>query len=251
VQELVLEAYETGKLIALIPFAAKVLEACTKSKIFAPPNVWVMAIMRLFAEIYQIPELKLNLKFEIELLCNHMGLDLNGTLSLCVCRVCRVCVRQQPADHLYPSSTEIKPTEALKDKLRPDSQDFTAPPPAAALAPGTFWKTTRPHLSSLLTPNVVSMQHQLLLPLPRSRLRMSLWSPASRPSRLPASRLLWPSSLSSRLSERRFSSRPRRPRCRPGPRACGRSTRTFRSSASSRTSSDASPWPSTRPSRRF
>lgn len=81
-QELVLEAYETGKLIALIPFAAKVLEACTKSKIFAPPNVWVMAIMRLFAEIYQIPELKLNLKFEIELLCNHMGLDLNGTLSL-------------------------------------------------------------------------------------------------------------------------------------------------------------------------
>lgn len=106
-KELVLEAYETGKLIALIPFAAKVLEACTKSKIFAPPNVWVMAIMRLFAEIYQIPELKLNLKFEIELLCNHMGLDLN----------------------------EIKPTEALKDKLRPDSQDFTAPPPAAALAP--------------------------------------------------------------------------------------------------------------------
>jgi hypothetical protein len=35
--------------------------------------------MRLLAEIYQIPELKLNLKFEIELLCNHLGLDLNGT----------------------------------------------------------------------------------------------------------------------------------------------------------------------------
>lgn len=81
-QELVLEAYETGKLIALIPFTAKVLEACTKSKIFAPPNVWVMAIMRLLAEIYQIPELKLNLKFEIELLCNHLGLDLNGTVPV-------------------------------------------------------------------------------------------------------------------------------------------------------------------------
>jgi len=80
-QELIVEAYETGKLIALIPFTAKVLEACAKSKIFAPPNVWVMAIMRLISEIYQIPELKLNLKFEIELLCSHLGLDLSGMLG--------------------------------------------------------------------------------------------------------------------------------------------------------------------------
>ena len=62
---------------------AKVLEACGKSKIFAPPNVWVMAHMRLLVEIYTIPELKLNLKFEIELLCNNLGLDINGNSSLC------------------------------------------------------------------------------------------------------------------------------------------------------------------------
>jgi len=104
-KELIVEAYETGKLIALIPFTAKVLEACAKSKIFAPPNVWVMAIMRLISEIYQIPELKLNLKFEIELLCSHLGLDLS----------------------------EIKPTEVLKDKFRPDSQDFTSPNQAGPL----------------------------------------------------------------------------------------------------------------------
>ncbi len=78
-KELIFNAYETGKLIAVIPFVAKVLEASAKSKIFAPPNVWVMALMRLLAEIYHIPELKLNLKFEIELLCQHLELDLTGT----------------------------------------------------------------------------------------------------------------------------------------------------------------------------
>ena len=78
-QELIFEAYEKGRLIAVIPFVCKVLEACSKSKIFAPPNVWVMAHMRLLVEIYMIPELKLNLKFEIELLCNNLGVDLNGT----------------------------------------------------------------------------------------------------------------------------------------------------------------------------
>jgi CCR4-NOT transcription complex subunit 1 len=80
-QELILEAYEKGRLLAVIPFAAKILESCAKSKIFAPPNVWVMAIMRLLAEIYHMPDLKLNLKFEIELLCNHLALDLNGNFG--------------------------------------------------------------------------------------------------------------------------------------------------------------------------
>lgn len=89
-----------------------------------------MAIMRLLAEIYQIPELKLNLKFEIELLCNHLGLELNGLQFSKI-----IYLTQGFSLILLLFAPDIKPSEALKDRMRPDSQDFTAPPPASA--PGT------------------------------------------------------------------------------------------------------------------
>lgn len=75
-KELIFDAYERARLIAVIPFVAKVLDACTRSKIFVPPNAWVMAQLRLLAEIYNEPELKLNLTFEIEVLCNNLQLDI-------------------------------------------------------------------------------------------------------------------------------------------------------------------------------
>lgn len=76
-KDLLCQAYDQGTLVAIVPFVAKIMEACTQSKVFKPPNPWVVAIMRLMAEIYQLPDLKLNLKFEIELLCNNLQLDLN------------------------------------------------------------------------------------------------------------------------------------------------------------------------------
>lgn len=76
-KDLLCQGYDQGTLVALVPFVAKIMEACTQSKVFKPPNPWVVAIMRLMAEIYQLPDLKLNLKFEIELLCNNLQLDLN------------------------------------------------------------------------------------------------------------------------------------------------------------------------------
>jgi CCR4-NOT transcription complex subunit 1 len=74
---LLLRAYKQGTMPALVPFVAKILEACMLSKAFRPPNPWVMAIMQLMAEIYHLPNTKLNMKFEIELLCNNLQLDLN------------------------------------------------------------------------------------------------------------------------------------------------------------------------------
>ena len=82
-KSLVFDAYERGRLIAVIPFVAKVLDACTRSKIFAPPNVWVMAQLKLLAEIYNEPDLKLNLTFEIEVLCNNLHLDIRRMLRRC------------------------------------------------------------------------------------------------------------------------------------------------------------------------
>jgi CCR4-NOT transcription complex subunit 1 len=71
-----MEGYEHKRLIVVIPFVCKVLEQCGNSKVFNPPNPWVMGIMRLLAELYHFAELKLNLKFEIEVLCKNIKLDI-------------------------------------------------------------------------------------------------------------------------------------------------------------------------------
>ncbi|KAH6563032.1 hypothetical protein BASA62_008802 [Batrachochytrium salamandrivorans] len=71
-KELLLEGYMSNRLIVVIPFVCKVLEQCGSSKVFKPPNPWLMAILRLLAELYHFAELKLNLKFEIEVLCKNI-----------------------------------------------------------------------------------------------------------------------------------------------------------------------------------
>uniref|UniRef100_A0A0K2T7H7 CCR4-NOT transcription complex subunit 1 n=1 Tax=Lepeophtheirus salmonis TaxID=72036 RepID=A0A0K2T7H7_LEPSM len=79
---LIIEAYHNGQheLFYIVPFIAKVMESCARSRVFKPPCPWTMGIMNLLAELHQEHDLKLNLKFEIEVLCKTLNLDLN-TLS--------------------------------------------------------------------------------------------------------------------------------------------------------------------------
>ncbi|KAI8608596.1 CCR4-Not complex component, Not1-domain-containing protein [Chytriomyces sp. MP71] len=75
-KELLMEGFESDRLIVVLPFACKVLEQCHDSKAFKPPNPWLMAIMKLLSELYHFADLKLNLKFEIEVLCKKIQLDI-------------------------------------------------------------------------------------------------------------------------------------------------------------------------------
>ncbi|KAH0855728.1 hypothetical protein HID58_083989 [Brassica napus] len=81
-KSLIIDAYEKGLLIAILPFTAKVLESCQSSIAYQPPNPWTMPILGLLSEIYSMPNLKMNLKFEIEAtmlfaewcqICSHPG----------------------------------------------------------------------------------------------------------------------------------------------------------------------------------
>lgn len=84
-KSLLVEAYHKGQqeLLYVVPFVAKVLESCAKSRVFRPPNPWTMAIMNVLAELHQEPDLKLNLKFEIEVLCKNLSIDV-GVRVQCV-----------------------------------------------------------------------------------------------------------------------------------------------------------------------
>ncbi|KAL5571856.1 hypothetical protein UlMin_021453 [Ulmus minor] len=89
-KSLIIEAYEKGLMIAVIPFTSKILEPCQNSLAYQPPNPWTMGILGLLAEIYSMPNLKMNLKFDIEVLFKNLSVDLK----------------------------EITPTSLLKDRKR-------------------------------------------------------------------------------------------------------------------------------------
>jgi CCR4-NOT transcription complex subunit 1 len=76
-KDMLLEAYDNTRLIVAIPFVCKSLEPCASSRIFKPPNPWLMAVIGLLAELYHFAELKLNLKFEIEVLCKALDVSLD------------------------------------------------------------------------------------------------------------------------------------------------------------------------------
>jgi CCR4-NOT transcription complex subunit 1 len=74
-KQLLTEAFHTQRLIVVIPFICKVLAQGKFSTIFKPSNPWVMDIIKALMELYPRPELKLNQKFEIEVLCQELELD--------------------------------------------------------------------------------------------------------------------------------------------------------------------------------
>ncbi|KAF7547803.1 hypothetical protein G7046_g8897 [Stylonectria norvegica] len=74
-KQLLIEAHDTKRLIVVIPFVCKVLLQGVSSAVFRPPNPWLMDIIHFLIELYHNAELKLNLKFEIEVLCKGLNLD--------------------------------------------------------------------------------------------------------------------------------------------------------------------------------
>jgi CCR4-NOT transcription complex subunit 1 len=82
-KELLLQGYETGKLIAVAPFLAKTMEGAKNSVIFRPPNPWLMGILGVFRSVYDVEGLKMNIKFEVEVLCKNLGIKLEDIPLRC------------------------------------------------------------------------------------------------------------------------------------------------------------------------
>lgn len=73
--DLLLEGYQTERLIVVIPFTCKVLVQGARSVIFKPPNPWVMEILGVLIELYNRIDLHITQKFEIEVLCNELAIN--------------------------------------------------------------------------------------------------------------------------------------------------------------------------------
>lgn len=76
--DLLVEGYHMQKLMLVIPFTCNVLSQGARSRIFKPPNPWVIEVIAGLMELYEKAEIKLNLKFEIEVLLKEFGLQLDS-----------------------------------------------------------------------------------------------------------------------------------------------------------------------------
>ena len=72
-----MEGYDGNRLSKAIPFVCKILEQSAMSVVFVQPNPWLMGVLGLLAELYQFADLRLNLKFEIEVLCKALRINLD------------------------------------------------------------------------------------------------------------------------------------------------------------------------------
>ena len=108
-KELLLQGYETGKLIAVSPFLAKTLEGAKNSIVFRPPNPWVMGILGVFRAVYSVDGLKMNIKFEVEVLCKNLGMKLEDIPLRRIILARRIApVKEKNPDFNIKSSTVPK-----------------------------------------------------------------------------------------------------------------------------------------------
>lgn len=73
-KELLIQAYQHGKLLAIIPFTCRIMDSCNTSTVFATSNPWVTAILSLLVEIMDQPDLLMNLAIVIELTFKNLNL---------------------------------------------------------------------------------------------------------------------------------------------------------------------------------
>jgi CCR4-NOT transcription complex subunit 1 len=78
VKDILIQGYDNKRLIVAIPFVCNLLASCKESVVFHLPNPWLSAMLGLLVEIYTFPEVRLNLKFEIEVLFTKLEVALNA-----------------------------------------------------------------------------------------------------------------------------------------------------------------------------
>jgi CCR4-NOT transcription complex subunit 1 len=118
--------YETGRLIAVCTFVAKVIEAVKDSKVFRPPNPWLMAILGVLRELHEIEDLKLNIKFEVQVLCKNINVKIDDIKKTNFLSKCTAPVK----DHRNPDFN-VKSAAPVQSSVVPAAPTAVAAPPAS------------------------------------------------------------------------------------------------------------------------
>lgn len=109
--QLVVSGLREGKLLPVVSFVARVLSSCARSSFFAVPNPWTMAQLALLLELYQLPFLRVTLRFEMELLCTSLDTKL-------------LDVAEFVMQHPQTSANHVRLIDVLKECDVSNSPDF-------------------------------------------------------------------------------------------------------------------------------
>lgn len=143
-KELLFQGYETGMLIAVTPFVAKILEGAKNSVVFKPPNPWLVGLLSVFRALYEVADLKMNIKFVVEVLCKDLGVKLED-----------IPIRSDELSKRIPPVKERNPDFHLKismasqntgaNQATPSSNNVAPPRAAAPSSPSTTGKHVLPY----------------------------------------------------------------------------------------------------------
>lgn len=120
-KDLLIQGFDNKRLIVAIPFVCGLLLPCSESTVFHLPNPWMVAILSLLVEFYHFAELRLNLKFEIEVLFSKLGIELDAVSPS---SLLRTHVPPPPAQEDIPDRLE---RELQRANAEQPGQRFEAP----------------------------------------------------------------------------------------------------------------------------
>lgn len=128
IKSLIVEAFQKGpaELLFVVPFVAKVLEPSGKSRVFAPPNPWLVSMLSVLVELHNEPDLKLNHKFEIEVLCKNLNLNINDIPIRGVLRTHIITEEQLTKIKSSEASSTTGQQSSTSSSLQPGSQQVPA-----------------------------------------------------------------------------------------------------------------------------
>eukprot|EP00002_Diphylleia_rotans_P016402 TRINITY_DN318_c0_g1_i1.p1 TRINITY_DN318_c0_g1~~TRINITY_DN318_c0_g1_i1.p1 ORF type:complete len:1661 (+),score=335.47 TRINITY_DN318_c0_g1_i1:681-5663(+) len=118
-KELVLDAYERGRLTSVIPFICKVLEASSRSKVFKYQNPWIMGLLRLLVEIHAITDIKLHIKFEVEMLFRSLAIEIRDIVPSELCKDRKLKIDGENGDWSKQPEQKVQSTVPVVDMGRP------------------------------------------------------------------------------------------------------------------------------------
>jgi len=171
-RDLLIEAYQLQRLPIALPFTCKTLAQASQSTIFKLPNPWTMEILCLMMELYHFAELKLNLKFEIEVLCKELDVDPKTLQPLGLIRALPAPGDEQDVQGFANESidgygeilglpsraNERLSTQEIMDSLPELANELTFPPNPSTIDPAQmqsmFLTATQRAIQEIITPVV-------------------------------------------------------------------------------------------------
>jgi len=153
-KELLYQGYETGRLIAVTPFVAMILQGAKNSVVFKPPNPWVMGLLGVFRALYDVDALKMNIKFEVEVLCKNLGVRLDDIPARTSDLSKRIAPnKEKNPDFNVKNSTAVTPSTASSGTATPTKSTATLPSAPASSVKMQATETVIPKLADFVTIN--------------------------------------------------------------------------------------------------